>query len=309
MSNNFINNHYSVLLTEVVELMLKTGSDAAQSNYFDGTFGGGGYSINLSNRLLEKNRKFQIYACDLDNESSKFCPENLFINFKNANFAEYIQEFPDHSLSGIVLDLGFSTNQLLSSKRGFSYKEDNDILDLRYNHTEGLPLHEKLKRLRGSKELSNIIFQNSGEELSRRIAENIFLNRKSIKTVIEFKSEVDKSIPIKFFYKRNSIYSRVWQAMRIWVNEEFVNIEKFLPIALSKLEKNGILVIVNFHSLEDKIVTKFFRNESQPLVLDEYGNKKTSFEFLTPKAIEPSLEEININTASRSAKLRAIKKL
>lgn len=316
----------------------------------DGTFGGGGYSLAFEqffNQLITKqgqkssNLQLEIYACDLDIYALDLAKEKMWsclVELKQANFKNYIQNFSDNSLDFIVLDLGFSGNQLNFSNRGFSYQQEQEILDLRYcshlvenkltprqknreirqitqTNDENLqPCWQKLYNLKNSKELQKIIYSFSQEKLAYKIADSIFKKIQKQKLTMQplkvgvIVQAILEAIPKQFIYKKNAILSRVWQALRIWTNGELENLQEFLNYAVSKLKSKGKLAIVSFHSLEDKIVTNFMRKLARPQSIDEYGNTICKYKLLTKKAIKPLQKEIEKNKSSRSARLRVLEK-
>jgi 16S rRNA (cytosine1402-N4)-methyltransferase len=300
------NHHIPVLLDEVAGFVFE---NKPQPKVFDGTFGGGGYTT----LFLEKGAK--VYATDLDETVyDRYFLSHLktpFLHTFHGNFADVIRDFDNNFFDSIVADLGYSSNQLEESGRGFSYQQLSDSLDLRYDQSKGKGLIEKLAQVGTADNLGKILFQFSGETMSRRIAGQIFddFRAKKLVVVADLITSIDCVISKELWHKRNGIYSRIWQALRIWVNDEFENLELFLERSLDKLTPNGVLIVVCFHSLEDKIVTKFMRNIAKPIQIDDYGNTISSFEILTKKAIIPSVVEIEKNVRSRSATLRVLKKL
>jgi 16S rRNA (cytosine1402-N4)-methyltransferase len=318
------NVHIPVLLNEVISNLTDSDSDnsiSAESslkektyNFFDGTLGGGGYTNLLYNTLSSKTgvKDFEIYACDLDDEAISNFEARDKITLKCANFANYIQEFEDGFFDGIMVDLGFSSNQLEYSGRGFSYQNDDEELDLRYNQESGQPLWQHLAYIRDVKTLGKQIYEYSGEELSFKIAHKIMDYKSAggkIFTVGDLKKIVIEAIPAKFQKNKFSILSRVWQSFRIIINKEFEALGNFLPTAAQKLKVGGKLAVVCFHSLEDKLVTKFMREVSRMHETDEYGNKEQFYKLVTKQAILPSIQEITDNSRSRSATLRIVQRL
>ncbi len=301
------NQHIPVLITQIVKIIKEKLDFTKELIIFDGTFGGGGYS----QIFLQHN--WTVFACDLDLSVI----ENYNINkpssltLKHTNFADYIQVFDDSFFDVIVLDLGFSSNQLAASQRGFSYLNDEDPFDLRYNQTQGQNVWQKIRSLKTPLELQKIIYTYSGESLSKRIAENLFnlAQKKDFITVGKVVESIQKIIPAKFSHQTNSILSRVWQALRVWTNDEFGSLERFLKVAPNKVKVGGLIMIVSFNSLEDKIVTKFMRQISKPIEVDSFGNKTQNFELLSKKPIKPSPQEIETNVRSRSAMLRVLQKI
>lgn len=307
------NTHVPVLLEPILNNLPEKLSN---NNFFDGTFGGGGYS----KRFLEQG--YNVFACDLDQtaldkKNERICSDLLpNLVTKQANFAEYINNFEDNFFTGIVLDLGFSSNQLTYSNRGFSYQNVDEDFDLRYNISSNSttePAYKKIAKLKRWEELGKVIYTYSGDNFSGKIARHIVEDKiqkgVELKTVGDFVNVITESIPAKFKNKTNATLSRVWQAIRIWVNGEFEALERFLPIASKKLTIGGRLYVVCFHSLEDKIVTKFMRQVSKKYFVDDYGNQEQDYRFITSKPIVPSEDEITQNIRSRSATLRIIERV
>ncbi len=297
------NHHIPVLLDPVLGLV------SEKDVIFDGTFGGGGYV----EAFLQK--KCVVFTSDLDNTVKTRRADlftNLDLHFSHNNFADYITSFDDKFFDLITVDLGFSSNQLEESERGFSYLKPDEVFDFRYDVTSGKPCWQRVEELKSANELSRILFTYSGESLSRRIADRLFETfHKSTDplTVGEFSEVVIAAIPQKFMRSKNAILSRIWQALRIWINNEFESIERFMPVAINKLKPNGMLAVVCFHSLEDKLVTKFMRTVSMPEIVDDFGNKKQDYKMLSSKGIVPTENEILDNPRSRSAILRILTRL
>lgn len=276
---------------------------------FDGTFGGGSYT----QEILDAG--FSVYACDLDEAAlarSKNIkvPKTLSFTTVHSNFCDYIATFEDGFFDLIVVDLGFSNNQLRIEKKGFSYQEPDQLLDLRYDESKGHSVAYLLNKST-TDAISKMIFNHSGEQFARKIALKIQDYKDAggvIRTVADLVGCVEQAIPDKFKNKRNQVLARVWQALRIEVNEEFTVLSKFLSTAPQKLKKGGILCVVNFHSLEDKITTKTFRELSKPFEIDDYGNKGQHYTLLTKTPITPTAKELEANPQSRSATLRILKK-
>lgn len=312
MKNKVENVHIPVLMPEVADFLLQSILPNPKT-IFDGTLGGGGYTEHF---VLNGHA---VFACDLDQQAIERSQNRLLPKFSKQffpsqdNFAHFITTFEDGFFDGIMLDLGFSSNQLELSGLGFSYQNLSDPLDLRFDPDSGLPCWQKIQRLHSDQELSKILYDNSGEDLSRKIAGSIFnhpnVQQKQLLTVGDVVASVEHAIPAKFKNKTNSILSRIWQALRIWTNDEFESLRTFLSHSLSKLKPGGRLAIVSFHSLEDKIVAHFMREASKPQVIDDYGNKIFYAKLLTPKAITPQAKEVEFNPRSRSALLRVLEKV
>ncbi|MGL4757899.1 MAG: 16S rRNA (cytosine(1402)-N(4))-methyltransferase RsmH [Patescibacteria group bacterium] len=300
-----MNTHIPVLLNPILRVIKEYD---LKGNIFDGTFGGGGYSLTLRD---EGNR---IYATDLDQNAIDRFNSNLDLNktrieLFQANFANKIEEFDNDFFDAIVVDLGFSNNQLTVDSKGFSYQKHDQILDLRYDQEVGQSASRYLKSVNYF-DLRTVLFNYSGETFASKIADTIINRRDSVDQirVSDLVEWVTFSIPKKFINKKNQVLSRVWQALRIHLNNEFASLEKFLNIAPSKLKKGGLLFVVNFHSLEDKITTKKFRDLSKTFDKDSYGNKAQNYILITKKPIVPDQEELTFNPQSRSATLRILQK-
>jgi 16S rRNA (cytosine1402-N4)-methyltransferase len=302
-----MNNHVPVLLNEILEL----SGDLTSKTVFDGTFGGGGHTTGF----LEQGAT--VFSSDLDTETTKPFREKLTrtyskqFHFLHGNFSDTINEFEDNFFDVMLCDLGYSSNQLEDSKRGFSYQNLEEVFDLRYDATKGQSASDLILECNDPREISNIIYKHSGEGFSSRIGAEIVIAKKKLKviTVGDMVNIVKSILPVSFERKLNSILSRVWQALRIEVNEEFGHLDSFITSAIKKLKPGGKLMIICFHSLEDKLVAKTFRKLAEPKVIDDYGNKEQNFELLTKKAILPTEQEIKENIRSRSAMLRVLKKL
>lgn len=312
-NNESINTHIPVLLDECVNLLKIDNIIDENVKVFDGTFGGGGYT----NAFLKSDNRVFVTATDLD----PYAIQRGNLNFANeinshrltlinSNFAQTVSTLEDNAYSLIIVDLGFSNNQLKIDPKGFSYLKTTDLLDLRYNHNQGSPVSQFLNTA-SKVEISKVIYNYSGETFANRIATKIEEVRgsKPIVTVADLVNIIEISIPQKFRNKKNQILSRVWQSLRIHINDEFTSLETFVNIAPTKLKVGGVLAVINFHSLEDKITTKFMRNLTKPTSEDVYGNKKYDFELITKKPVVPTLQEVERNPQSRSATLRAIIKL
>lgn len=317
METQIENNHIPVLLDPILEF-LKNKNQIKTNNsnlkIYDGTFGGGFYS----KAFLESN--YNVWACDLDpiatNIATTFKQHyGQNFSFKTANFKDYIAEFEDSFFDSVVVDLGFSTNQLDFSKRGFSYSIGvDDNLDLRYNSDVGKACYELILKCKTKDELAKILYQNSGENLSFRLAGTLFelfTNTKNPEkiTVGQVVQNLERAIPAKFYLKSKAILSRIWQALRIWTNNEFEVLEQFLSNSLSKLAPGGLLMVVSFHSLEDKIVAQFMRQSCKPVNEDIYGNKEYKYKLLTPKFVAPTEQELLDNPRSRSGRLRVLQRV
>ena len=319
MSNPNSNTHISVLINEVNDFLLaqkKTQLIDQQVNLFDGTLGGGGYTQYFIDYSHDNKIRLNQYSSDLDQGaidrvlSYIKCPDDINLELRNGNFAEVITTFENSFFDGIVVDLGFSSNQLEIDKRGFSYQQGGQELDLRYSIDVTHSCSYKLLRLHDWQQLGKILYNYSGEDLAAKIAKAIYnSNKKTAWTVQEMVDIVISVIPAVALKRKNQILSRVWQALRIWTNDEFASLESFIICAKDKLKIGGRLVVVSFHSLEDKIVTNYFRQLSKAVTEDIYGNKQYDFKIINARPIVPSIKEIEANPRSRSAVMRVLERL
>ena len=287
--------HKSVLVKEVLHYL----SVKPRATYLDVTFGSGGHT----RAILEQDPNCNVIALDWDSVSLETYGPPLQEEFPGrlklvwGSFAllyKILKKEKIGLVDGILADFGTSQMQIVQ-RPGFSFRIDTP-LDMRMS-----PGHQKLTAeqiLKDSSELklAEIFWQLGQERYSRQIARAIVQERKKkrIKTTRQLAQIVERVVPRS---KKERIHpaTRVFQALRIYINKELDNIHSFLPAALKALKPGGRLVCISFHSLEDGIVKDFFRQKAQ----------FSEIEILTPKVVAPSKEEIEINPASRSAKLRA----
>lgn len=291
-------SHIPVMLDEVIDfLKIKKGGV-----YFDGTLGGGSYTREISSRVGLKGK---VISTDLDplaiDNFLKDAPKNtIVINDNFSNIEEFIEGDVPKKFDGMVLDLGLSSAQLDDTERGFSFRGDCD-LDMSFG-----PKSESdtcfIVNSYNVQNLERIIKEYGEESWARKIAQNIFAYRRKnkIRTTKELAEIVEASIPRKFWSKKIHPATKTFQALRLETNKELENLQKFLLSSIDLLNPGGRLVIVSFHSLEDRIVKNFFRNMSR--------EDEAKIKILTPKPLIPSNNELAKNHRSRSAKLRAIEK-
>ncbi len=300
--------HIPVLLNEVIKALSLTKDDV----YVDATFGLGGYT-----KAILSNQHCKVVAIDRDPQAKIFA-DNLKRSysdrfyFKKGKFSElgkFLNELKIHNVAGVVFDLGVSSPQLDIKDRGFSFKLDGP-LDMRMS-SEGPTAQEFLEEVEEDT-LANIIFELGDEIFSKRIAKNIIYQRSinKIKTTGQLANIVRNAIPKK--KSRIDLATKTFQAIRIYLNDELKELEEGLIAAEKVLRPEGILAVVSFHSIEDKIVKNFFnrclRNKTSSRHLPDLPKKNPSLEILTKKPILPSAKEICINKRSRSAKLRIAKR-
>ena len=305
--------HKSVLLLEVINY-LNVKEDGI---YVDATLGYGGHS----SLILKSLRSGHLYAIDQDEmaiESSRERLSKVSDNYTiiKANFANMKDELNKRgitSVDGILFDLGVSSPQLDNSERGFSFHNDA-ILDMRMDRDNELDAKYVVNNY-SYDELVRILRDYGEEKYANSIARNIVLERekKEIVTTFELVDIIKASMPAKELRKPGHPAKQVFQALRIEVNHELEYLEKSLQAALNALKVEGVLVVITFHSLEDRIVKQLFKKVSTlnlpkgiPFVPDGYEVK---YELINSKIILPSDEELKENNRSHSAKLRAIKRI
>ena len=289
-----INVHIPVMSAQVLEyLNLQPGG-----LYIDGTIGAGGHAAQILSKLSNKGK---LIGIDRDAEALEICYERFsaFADQISLHHSSY------HNLSkimgingpsranGILLDLGISSLQINSEDRGFSF-QSNALVDMRFDQTKGQTAKD-LIRESSEKELADIIYQFGEERKSRRISNSI-KKIKNLSTTMDLKEAIRKSTPP---HHRNKTHARVFQAIRIAVNDEIDKLKSFLKIFLDYLEIGGRLVVISYHSIEDRIVKHSFRQL----------NNEYKVELLTKKPLTPSTDEIKLNKRSRSAKMRALERV
>ncbi len=288
--------HIPVLKEEVIQLL----DVKPNENFIDATCGNGGHALAIlekngpQGRVLAIDRSpEQVENCNLRTKSYSQRIKVISGNF--ANLAEITERENFKNIKGILFDLGLSIWHLEQSGRGFSFKK-SEPLDMRFNPESQLTA-QKILNSWSNPELAKIFKEYGEEKFSERIVQEIVNSRqaKPIINTLQLVEIIRKAVPA--FYKRQKIHfaTKTFQALRLAVNQELINIENALPQALNVLEAEGRMVLISFQSLEDKIVKNFFREKA--------GEGK--LEILTKKPIVPSLNEIKINPRARSAKLRA----
>jgi 16S rRNA (cytosine1402-N4)-methyltransferase len=275
--------------------------------YVDVTFGGGGHSMEILKRLTTG----KLIAFDQDDDAVANVPigENfLFLN-QNFRFLKNNLQFNGiSSIDGLIADLGVSFHQFDEPDRGFTFRQDAP-LDMRMNKDSRVTAAHLLNSL-DETSLADI-FYNWGELInSRRIAKEIVSARviKPYYSVNDIIVAIGKLAPVR---QEHKFYAKVFQALRIAVNHEIDYLKEMLEQALSLLNKGGRLVIITYHSLEDRIVKNFMKtgNFEGEEKKDFYGNVETPFRIINRKGTTPGEEEIAINNRARSARLRIAEKI
>lgn len=306
---NFM-EHYSVLLNETIDnLNLKE-----DGIYVDATLGLGGHS----SKILSSLTTGHLYAFDEDSKAILFADERLKKIGTNytlikSNFVDLkvkLAELGVTKIDGIVFDLGVSSPQIDDATRGFSFSKDG-ILDMRMD-TDATLSAEKVVNEYSKEALTDIFFSYGEEPKSRLIASKIASSR-PIKTTLELVKIIERAVGANYFYKKHP-ERNIFQAIRIEVNKELSVLKEVLPNVLDLLKPEGRVAIITFHSLEDRIVKKFFKENSEvnelvkglPTIPEAY---KPKLKLITKKPILPSTQELAENSRSKSAKLRVAERI
>ena len=299
--------HKPVLFDEVMENIISEG-DAV---YVDCTLGGGGHTEGMLERSSEKSK---VIGIDQDKEAINFAKERLKKygnkieifqdNFRNLDTVIYLAGH--NKVDRILMDIGVSSNQLDNLERGFSYRYDAK-LDMRMDRNLKISAYEVVNDF-SEKEIADIIYKYGEEPKSRKIAKNIveYRKNKKIETTLELSEIIIKSIG-KSMKKHPS--KRTFQAIRIFVNKELEVLEEALDKAVNLLNNNGKLLVITFHSLEDRMVKEKFREYENPCTCPPeipvcVCNKKSLGKVITKKPITAKKNELNENNRAHSAKLR-----
>lgn len=306
------NFHIPVMLKESLDFLITD----TNGKYFEGTLGFGGHSSEILNRLSDSGT---LISTDVDSDAflyckNKFSSENR-IKLYNYNFdkidsiakIESIQGF-----TGIFADLGVSSFQLDNASSGFSYRDSEAKLDLRMDKSLSVSAFDVVNSFE-EENIANIIFKFGEEKNSRRIARLISEKRK-IKTIDSTYELADIIKSITPFNFQNKTLSRVFQALRIYVNGELDVLQSFLKNAVDLLAPGGRIVVLSYHSLEDRIVKDIFKYETLGCICPKdfpicQCGKVKRLKILTKKPCLPSEEEVKLNFRARSAKLRAAEKI
>jgi len=296
--------HLPVMLSECMQ-GLNIREDGV---YVDVTFGGGGHSAEILKHLGEHGR---LYAFDQDADAVRNLPDDERLVFINHNF-RYLREFLEYlkatPVDGILADLGISSHQINEAEKGFAHRLSGD-LDMRMDQKSGLKASDIVNNY-SEKDLLRI-FNTYGEIKNAFKLVHLILDKRRtrpVKTIDDFKETIRECIPGK---EESKYLSQVFQALRIEVNEEMKALESLLENAAEVLAPGGRLVVMSYHSLEDRMVKNFISsgNIAGEVQKDFFGKRTDVFKNLTKKPITPSEEEILRNKRSRSAKLRIAEKI
>ncbi|REC47142.1 MULTISPECIES: 16S rRNA (cytosine(1402)-N(4))-methyltransferase RsmH [Chryseobacterium] len=290
--------HNPVLLKQSVDDLV-TNPDGI---YVDCTFGGGGHSREILGRLSDKGK---LFSFDQDLDALKNTIDDTRFTLINQNFRFLENSLLIYGVSqvdGILADLGVSSHQFDEAERGFSTRS-NAPLDMRMNVMQGLDAKRVINDY-DEEQLADIFYYYGELREARKLARDIVHHRKtkSIDTTEDLKKLFSYLPP----HKVNKFYAQLFQAIRIEVNQELEVLKEMLVQAYNVLKPEGRLVVISYHSLEDRLVKRFLKNgmfEGEP-ERDIYGNYKKAFELVKSKAIIPDDKEIEENSRARSAKMR-----
>jgi 16S rRNA (cytosine1402-N4)-methyltransferase len=303
--------HLPVLLPEVIRILVTD----RKGIYVDGTVGGAGHALGL---LANLDKKARYIGIDRDSEAIGYASHRLqtypAVSLHQANFASFpdvLDELNIAKIDGLLLDLGVSSYQIDKIERGFAYGQDA-YLDMRMNQKSSHTAADLLNEL--SEAALSDIFYNYGEERkSRQIARRIISTRreKPVYRSAHLCRIIDSVVPARYAIKS---YARIFQALRIAVNDELQNLEKALENSVKYLKNGGRCVIISYHSLEDRIVKTFFKTQADPCTCPPEWplcicGKEATFKILTSRPVTASVEEINKNIRARSARLRASERI
>lgn len=308
--------HLPVLLQEVLEYLdVRHGQ-----NFIDCTVGGGGHT----KAILNTNPNAKVLGIDLDQTSldklktefiqAGLTQRSILVSGNYRDLDQFAADNDFQPVDGILMDLGFSSLQLDDPQRGLTFQADGP-LDMRYSETGKLSAHDVVNQY-DLKRLTEVIQDYGEERFAHKIAGKILQTRQSeeIKTTTQLAEIIKQALPASIRFKANDNIRRVFQAIRIEVNQELDNLKAALPKALELLKPEGRLVVISFHSLEDRIVKEFFAGCAKDCVCPpEFPtcvcDKASTLRILTRKPVVATAEEILNNPRSKPAKLRAGQKL
>ena len=294
--------HIPVLLKETIGYL----DPKENENFIDATLGQAGHSLEI---LKRNGPSGKVLGIDQDQEVLKATAETLknsgyekriiIVNDNFVNLKEIVERENFLKVKGIIMDLGVSSWHFEESGRGFTFLKDEPLimtLDKRKS-----PNAKEIINSWSQEDLEKIFRDFGQERFSKRIAENIVLKRKiqPIETTFELIEIIKKSVPASYERGRINPATRIFMALRIAANKELANLENALPQSIDILDKGGKLVVISFHSLEDRLVKNIFKTQE----------KQGIVKILTKKPVKAGSEELKINQRSRSAKLRVVQKI
>lgn len=298
------NYHIPVMLQETIEGM----NIALDDICVDVTFGGGGHSRAILNKLGEAGR---LYVFDQDQEAIKNIENDSRLTFIRSNFRflkSFLKYYGVTSVNSIIADLGVSSHHFDNANRGFSFRYQDAELDMRMNQSSSLTA-TKILNTYAEEKLANLFYLYGELKQSRSIASNI-INRRRERPFLVVKDLLEVIDKYTNKGKEKKILAQAFQALRIEVNQEMDSLKNMLTQSLEILEPKGRLVVITYHSLEDRLVKNFLKagNFDGNIEKDFYGNINTPFKLINNKVITASDQELDLNPRSRSAKLRIAEK-
>ncbi|MCV2884879.1 16S rRNA (cytosine(1402)-N(4))-methyltransferase RsmH [Aestuariibacter sp. AA17] len=306
-------SHLSVLLHESVEAL----AIKPDGTYIDATFGRGGHSQVILQQLSEQGRLIGLDRDPQAIESAKRFQDDPRFSIVHTPFSDIesvCQQLNIHGeVDGILMDLGVSSPQLDDASRGFSFMR-NGPLDMRMDTTRGMSAAEWLATAE-EQDIAQVIKEFGEEKFGKRIAHAIVNRRqeKPLETTAELAALIDEAVPVKDKFKHPA--TRSFQGIRIYINSEMDEVRQGLKGALASLKSGGRLAVISFHSLEDRLVKRFMREQSRGkqvphgLPITEAEIQASRAMTLIGKAIKPSEEELDKNIRARSSVLRVAEKL
>jgi 16S rRNA (cytosine1402-N4)-methyltransferase len=308
--------HQPVMVEEVFQL-LQPALMADDALFVDCTLGLGGHS----EYFLKHLEKLKVVGFDQDQialsrAQTRLKDFNNRVLFIHSNFEKLSHDLNDlaiDSVNAFLFDLGVSSIQIDERSRGFSYLDENE-LDMRMDQTQSFSAKELINNWSES-EISKVLFEFGEEKFAKKIAKNIIKDREfaPIETTAQLVALIEKSIPAPARRSGGNPAKRTFQALRIAVNQELEVLKKALADALTLLKPGGRIAVLSYHSLEDRIVKELFKSQiaksELPRKLPVVESLSQNFRLLNTKPIKPSLQEIELNSRSKSAKLRGIEKL
>lgn len=294
--------HIPVLLKESVDGL----NISPSGTYVDVTYGGGGHS----SEILKKLDTGKLFAFDQDEDVSGNMPQHAGFTFIHGNFRfirNFMRYYGVEHIDGLLADLGVSSHHFNSPERGFTYRSDAS-LDMRMNRNSRLTAEIVINEYEES--ALTAMFRDFGELFQARKIASMLVHARAQQRIVSVNQLIDAVNPVIPRQTENQFLSKLFQAIRIEVNQELTSLEEMLNGAAELLNPKGRLVVISYHSLEDRLVKNFMRwgNTKEEPEKDLYGNKSEPFTVVTRKPVVPTEAEILSNSRARSARLRIAEK-